>query len=511
MHGTYTQRQNVALHIIPVITGSISFVSSGTIAVMILKCKDSFSYPFRRLIFGLSIADVIQSGAMMMGPLSLPKEYDTLHWANGNQFTCDLQGFALHIGFAGVPMYVLSLSVYFLSAVKYNINDKKFSEKIEPYLHAISVIWTIAGGIACWVTGVFNVMSSGNVCWYTPFPDNCVTNDDIECIRGEKAFTFGWIFGGSNAITLFGIIFCLVGVCRTVINQEKRNARWSVARVSMQSSENESGLMRRLSSALYASLRRSLSVENDDEQHHTGTPVTLGPALRQSSYVPRAARNSKRKKRETMTQASLYILSFIASCVWAYLYGFLVTIGEEVPFTIILLFSIFYPLGGLFNILVYTRPKLKSVRKRHPNLTWMRCFIEVIKAGVGVPEIIISSERRSVGSSHAALAMSSINDKQKDDKILHDMPRKNSKLLAPLKEDSGPKHILCSAQSQLTMDPNLQDSGHYGGGLDEELGPTEQEHSPLREDIYSTDLGLGTNKFEDFLPSPKGTFPEITE
>ena len=328
----FSDAQIKALYLCPMITGSISLIGSSTISVMILKSPDKLSTPFRRLIFGLSVADVIQSLAMVLGPFSLPKDMDGVLWSNGNRTTCDIQGFALHVGFAGVPMYMLSLSVYYLCAVKYNRSDKHFSRKIEPWLHIVSIAWTLAGGIACLLSGSFNIMRSGNICWYTPLPYDCVTNDDVECIRGELAFTFGWIFGGSNAITLGGIIYCLVGVCRTVVNQEKRNDKYrfsgSIAAADHPSDcGNRSSISRRLSSAV-SSIRHSLVSSQIDQT--SSDIIAASTSIRQSVYVTRIMERSERRKAETMKQASLYVLAFIWTCIWAYLYGFLVTVGLNV-------------------------------------------------------------------------------------------------------------------------------------------------------------------------------------
>lgn len=523
-NGAYGRNENIALNVIPMITGSISLASSGTIAVMILKCEKRLTYPFRRLIFGLSIADVLQSLAMVTGPFALPASQDPLHKSHGSTFTCELQGFALHIGFAGVPMYVLSLSIYYLCAVKYNINDKVFSRKIEPWLHAISILWTLAGGIACWSSGVFNIMRSGNICWYTPFPYDCVTNDEVECIRGQNAFTFGWIFGGSNAITLAGIITCLVGVCRTVINQEKRMDayRFSV-RVSMESERSERGFKRRLSSMLPSALR--FSSNSTDENPAAGAPASLAPSLRNSSYVQRVSRKSKKKKRDTMTQASLYIVAFLVSCIWAYLYGFLVTLGVDVPFAINVLFCIFYPLGGLFNILVYTRPKLTSVRRRYPDLSWIRCFVEVIKAGVEVPEIIISSERGSRDGSDSARFPNSRNSGD-EDTMPKSKPRSFSLLIAqampkskrPARRSTSDAAELERAAVPINLELNESDSAgpvpsqDRSVALSTKFALDEQSDLLLKEVPESKDLEepsiqecaaslhTGEGDLEDFLP-----------
>lgn len=48
--------------------------------------------------------------------------------------------------------------------------------------------------------------------------------------------------------------------------------------------------------------------------------------------------------------------------------------------------STIYPLGGLFNILVYTRPAVAVLRRRYPEFSRFRALLLVIKAGGEVPE-----------------------------------------------------------------------------------------------------------------------------
>jgi len=400
--------------VLPMISGSISLLGSGTIATMILISADRLSYPFRRLIFGLSIMDIIQSVAMIMGPFSLPGNTDGVMWSKGNVTSCDIQGFALHIGFAGVPMYMLSLSVYYLYSIKFNMKDKVFSRKIEPWLHAGSICWTLVGGIVCWASGSFNMMEAGNICWYTPSPYDCVANDDVECDRGKHAFAFGWIFGGSNFLTLCGIIYCLYGVCRTVIDQEERNDRYrfrgSIEISSEPAATSRFGSMMSPIKSAASSIRRlSTLLKNSLNADTISDPPLDDEAMRRStlgssptSYVQRMIEKSNRRKKETKVQASLYVYSFLFTCIWAYLYGFLVTIGVTVPYTIIVLFSTFYPLGGFFNILVYCRPKINSVRKLSKGLSWIRSFGLVVRAGGEVPSTIplpSSSVRDSISLS----------------------------------------------------------------------------------------------------------------
>jgi hypothetical protein len=57
-----------------VITASISFIlSSPFIAGGIVRSDGVLTSPYRRIIFGINLSDILQSLALFIGPLSVPK------------------------------------------------------------------------------------------------------------------------------------------------------------------------------------------------------------------------------------------------------------------------------------------------------------------------------------------------------------------------------------------------------------------------------------------------------
>lgn len=333
--------QTIALYVTPMITGTFSLIGSATIAITILQSAQRLGTPFKRIIFGLSIMDIIQSIAMIAGPFSLPSKNEGVLWSYGNQATCDTQGFFLHVGFAGVPMYMLTLTVYYLNTVKFNMKDKEFSRRLEPWLHFMSIGWTVGGGIACWISGSFNMMEAGNICWYSPSPYDCVAKDDIPCDRGKRAFTFGWVFGGSNFLTLCGIAYCLYEVCETVKKQEARNDKYrfrgsGVENEASNSSSRRSNPLRRMST--WVESKRSTRLNDEDTTslaaaaaYVTDMEKDVRRSRQQSitvthaSYFKRILEKSERRKKETKLQATLYVAGKIihtAAHVFAFsLYG----------------------------------------------------------------------------------------------------------------------------------------------------------------------------------------------
>ncbi|GFH46822.1 hypothetical protein CTEN210_03296 [Chaetoceros tenuissimus] len=64
--------------------------------------------------------------------------------------------------------------------------------------------------------------------------------------------------------------------------------------------------------------------------------------------------------------------------------------------------ALFTPLGGVFNILVYTRPKVMKVMETLSSTSYLRCFIVVVVSGGDVPSFadLISSSPMNSHSSH---------------------------------------------------------------------------------------------------------------
>jgi len=84
-----------------------------------------------------------------------------------------------------------------------------------------------------------------------------------------------------------------------------------------------------------------------------------------------SAKNSRveKDKNETIKQASLYFLAFLLTYTWvpimyAYTKG---NIEAEVPCTLAILWSIFYPLQGFWNFLFYIRPGVHLVMQTNPD------------------------------------------------------------------------------------------------------------------------------------------------
>jgi len=129
---------------------------------------------------------------------------------------------------------------------------------------------------------------------------------------------------------------------------------------------------------------RSTRLGNLRGQHHHVTQQTH----RDEHNANAADLLVRHYRRQFFIQASLYVLAYASTHSFAWIRMVVVTKKQEPGSVFILLTSIVYPLGGLFNILVYTRPKVLSHRRNNPEDSWFRAFILVVRAGGVVPAAV---------------------------------------------------------------------------------------------------------------------------
>jgi hypothetical protein len=130
-------------HVVQICTSSISLIGSSTIAIMIFTSPTGLSTPYKRIIFGLSIADIMQSLALVTGPFSPPRETPQSPWSIGNTSTCETNGFLMTAGSSAVTMYTCSLCIFYLSKLVYRMSNHNFTRRVEIYLHVFIVLFNV--------------------------------------------------------------------------------------------------------------------------------------------------------------------------------------------------------------------------------------------------------------------------------------------------------------------------------------------------------------------------------
>jgi hypothetical protein len=344
---------------ISAISGSISSLASITIIVSILRSNVKLSTVYRRLIFGMSVFDLIQSMSLAFSAGPIPAG---LMWgAYGNDVTCDLQAFTTIVGGYGSMLYSLSLSVYFVF-VMLDIPESRIKKYLEPIIHTVSISAPFAVGIYLYVIQFYN--AADTICWVVPQElRDCLLNGEIsikECMMKWKHYV------DLVAILLFyPKLFIFAGNCI---------ALFIIWYIDFAESRKRSNLYK---SALSGDRHRNSQMPSQG----TRTGGSRGPVSPLAERLSRPS-NSSLQRRKTLTRRAIaYIAGFILTYIFSFIYRFLVVAGYQPHFMLDFLSKFFLPLQGFFNLLIYTYPHVVSYRQSNPRSTYFRALWEVVKSG----------------------------------------------------------------------------------------------------------------------------------
>ncbi len=347
---------------IQVSAASISLTASLILIIMIYFTPKRLSTPYRRLIFGMSVFDIIQSIGLLTGPFAVPSNDNPLKfpWARGTTATCELNGFISLLGTVAVPIYTFALSVRYYCKLNLKMEDAFFTKKIEVWFH-VSVVMTLIIGFVGLAMNTFNPLPSGSFCYVEEYPFLCRDHPEWvgECQRGMGSDVISYLVTGITCLCFVGII---VNVSMLIV-KSCRIEKLYRSRAGDPHHYAEYSCVRDYMCCIPCRNYSQLEHEPD------------------ADYVLRLY------KKETVIQSLLYVGAFFA----CYAFPMMQTIGSffnyQFPPAFLYLISIFYPLGGFFNVLTYTRPKVVRLRHAFPDFTRFKAFLIVMKAGGEIPDL----------------------------------------------------------------------------------------------------------------------------
>ena len=111
----------------PTIVSSLSALSSAAILFLILRSETHLSSIYHRIMFGMSLADILSSIAFALTTLPMPEAQggEIAHWPRiGNEFTCSLQGAIWCFGTFTTFPYNGCLCVYYACVIAIQMKGK---------------------------------------------------------------------------------------------------------------------------------------------------------------------------------------------------------------------------------------------------------------------------------------------------------------------------------------------------------------------------------------------------
>jgi hypothetical protein len=207
--------------------------------------------------------------------------------------------------------------------IRFNYTSQKFARTIEPYCHAFALLFPLLTAISILSLGLFNggnETGGGHWCWIYVNEQH-----DMDYSTAKYATALVWIFAGIPV----GIISLVVYYCM-----------WCVYR--------------------YVSRQNRL--------------------VRRQNLLGRLPTTMNIHKIQTARQALLFSLAFTATFLFLDLqYMFSAAGMDEVRYPTLfavlgILQSIFYPLQGFWNFIIYFMPITASIKRRNPTINTLRAF-----------------------------------------------------------------------------------------------------------------------------------------
>mmetsp|Transcript_5681 Transcript_5681/g.12474 ORF Transcript_5681/g.12474 Transcript_5681/m.12474 type:complete len:445 (-) Transcript_5681:631-1965(-) len=354
----------------------VSIISSSALIWMVLRSRDRLSTAYHRLLLGMSIADLLVSFQFASFQAMIPSDVNYAVWnAGGNQASCIAQGFFAVFGWSCSLLYSCSLNIFSLAIVKYNKPERYIRTKMEPFLHGVPILHSLAFCILGLVTQGFN----GNVvlgeCFLPVYdPPHCIGYEDgqvregfeIPCGRGSDAyaaFSYAWalVLSFGTPIT---VVATLGMMFKHVSQLDKRITRYGAAAISGDAPQQNAdtaapttvGGIGGFSSRVISSVASSVG-------------STFGRSFRSNS-------NERLSNgRRVMHRAIAYSIAYLLTWSWFIAMMVMWMVRAPVPNALDYIASIFSPLQGLFNLMIFMQPKVMTAkRSQGGNLSWCQAF-----------------------------------------------------------------------------------------------------------------------------------------
>lgn len=366
----------------------ISLISSIAILSIIWRSFKKLSVPFHRFLFGLSIADIISSAALMFATLPSPNKDDAIWHAMGNRNTCRAQGFFIFFGSISAPLYNCSICIYRLITVTYKNGrnaDIYVEGNIEFIMHAIPTVVPLLGTIVILSLDAFH--PNMTYCFIGADPAGNENMEQSDRSDHTAKVLFAIFAAGPYMILPFVITITMVIMYRAVLDLENRReklckdlVRIRKLRKKKNQQAQENNEMRDNNTTLN---------EESSERATEGTyivKVTSNFAKIFTSPiigVP-AKKTTNIQRRCIVKKARSYSLAFFATYLFPMIISFRTFRGLSCSHALNILARIFFPLQGFFNFAVFIYPKMKYARStaNHDGspISWSQAFLKAIQS-----------------------------------------------------------------------------------------------------------------------------------
>jgi hypothetical protein len=310
-----TAQQQLAVAIIPRVTGMMSVLGSSFIIFEVLKNPKKRGMAYHLQMLALSIVDFLYSTSWFV--------YD---WPAPDSGWCTARGF-LNI-LAGTPEAMLNagVCVYYLFFVYFSWSEEKIL-RYQRVLIVFPIIWGLISAILTLAQGMINLNPVTGFCWLYPAPAGCTGSD---CTPDKYYYDlYAFVF-----LQIFRWISFAVGVISMCFVYYK-----------VSKDEREQGGQAPAGWLWFL-------------QHEEG---------QDTSRTIRSRRMAR--------QAFWYLLNFFLTYVGSTLWSIVVASGGTPSFGLMCFMFIFLPWQGFWNAIIYIRPRYMRNREKYPSMSIWQAIV----------------------------------------------------------------------------------------------------------------------------------------
>ena len=357
--------------IIQHVTGGISIIASTALIWTILRSHTGLSTTFHRLLFGLCVADILFSTVQMLASIVIPRDLDYIFpWAHGSTATCDSAGFFHISGALSGLLYNASICIYYMTIVRYNKKDEYIRQKIEPWLHAVAIMFPLVGAITAVATKSINICVP--ICTLRAYkPLHCIGCSDgvipegfkVPCGRGSMApllfniFMMPLLYGTPIVITMAMFL-----MYRAVAVAERKITKYGRSSLHLTRIEGTKESFSNLSCV----------------SELLGMVKCLVPCIRKEEDITKVNRRRRVSRKKTiLIRAFAYNIAYLCVYLPLIFHNLSTEFGySNPPLALFVFHSTLLPLQGLFNFMIYMYPKVIHAKKS--NNTWCQAIVKAL-------------------------------------------------------------------------------------------------------------------------------------
>jgi len=217
--------------VITTVSASASILGSAVIIFLILRSQNSLRTVYHRILFAMSIFDLLQCIPMALTTVPMPKDmlYEQFDgWVYGNRTTCNIQGFTFTMGSVCASVYNAILCIYYLCAIRFRMKDEQFRKHIEPYLHLVSIVGGSLAALGAFRNQLLNP-SPVKYTWCAPSTYPWWCDGDDQCLSGRFLVGFRLLFVAIIVVSVIVVVSLAMIVChafsqKRLLNSYKKDA-----------------------------------------------------------------------------------------------------------------------------------------------------------------------------------------------------------------------------------------------------------------------------------------------